>query len=117
MTRKCRSRARAGGPANRTGVLPGVPALEAGACVVLTHSGGMGEETTYLSVRGFTLRDSTERPVTARARTNALLCLKPERLAAIIPARAFLMLAPLRVTRELAPSRMQRTTSVKSPGA
>ena len=44
--------------------------LEADARAVLTDSGGVQEETTYLDVPCFTLRDSTERPVTVRAGTN-----------------------------------------------
>jgi UDP-N-acetylglucosamine 2-epimerase (non-hydrolysing) len=60
--------------------------LEADARAVLTDSGGVQEETTYLGVPCFTLRDSTERPVTIRAGTNTLLGLDPERIAEIIPA-------------------------------
>ena len=41
--------------------------LEADAAAVLTDSGGIQEETTYLGVPCFTLRDNTERPVTVRA--------------------------------------------------
>ena len=43
-------------------------ALEASAAAVLTDSGGVQEETTYLGVPCFTLRDNTERPVTVDAR-------------------------------------------------
>jgi UDP-N-acetylglucosamine 2-epimerase (non-hydrolysing) len=60
--------------------------LEADARGVLTDSGGVQEETTYLGVPCFTLRDNTERPVTIRAGTNTLLGLAPERIAAILPA-------------------------------
>src|SRR5690606_23953686 len=38
--------------------------LEADAGAVLTDSGGIQEETSYLGVPCFTLRDNTERPVT-----------------------------------------------------
>jgi UDP-N-acetylglucosamine 2-epimerase (non-hydrolysing) len=62
--------------------------LEADARAVLTDSGGVQEETTYLGVPCFTLRDNTERPVTVRAGTNTLLGLEPERIAEIIPALA-----------------------------
>jgi UDP-N-acetylglucosamine 2-epimerase (non-hydrolysing) len=62
--------------------------LEADARAVLTDSGGVQEETTYLGVPCFTLRDSTERPVTVRAGTNTLLGLEPERIDDILPALA-----------------------------
>jgi UDP-N-acetylglucosamine 2-epimerase (non-hydrolysing) len=54
--------------------------LEADAAAVLTDSGGIQEETTFLGVRCFTLRDNTERPVTIRAGTNELLGLDPARI-------------------------------------
>jgi UDP-N-acetylglucosamine 2-epimerase (non-hydrolysing) len=57
--------------------------LEADAGAVLTDSGGIQEETTYLGVPCFTLRDNTERPVTIRAGTNTLLGLDPDRIAEI----------------------------------
>ena len=57
--------------------------LEADATAVLTDSGGIQEETTYLGVPCFTLRDNTERPVTVRAGTNTLLGLDPARIAEI----------------------------------
>lgn len=60
--------------------------LEADAAAVLTDSGGVQEETTYLGVPCFTLRDNTERPVTVRAGTNTLLGLDPARIDDILPA-------------------------------
>jgi UDP-N-acetylglucosamine 2-epimerase (non-hydrolysing) len=57
--------------------------LEADAGAVLTDSGGIQEETTYLGVPCFTLRDNTERPVTIRAGTNTLLGLDPDRISEI----------------------------------
>jgi UDP-N-acetylglucosamine 2-epimerase (non-hydrolysing) len=57
--------------------------LEADAAAVLTDSGGIQEETTYLGVPCFTLRDNTERPVTVRDGTNTLLGLAPGRIAEI----------------------------------
>jgi UDP-N-acetylglucosamine 2-epimerase (non-hydrolysing) len=57
--------------------------LLADAGAVLTDSGGIQEETTYLGVPCFTLRDNTERPVTIRAGTNALLGLDPAAIAGI----------------------------------
>ena len=47
---------------------------------VLTDSGGMQEETTYLRIPCFTLRDNTERPITCDLGTNVLLGLAPERI-------------------------------------
>jgi UDP-N-acetylglucosamine 2-epimerase (non-hydrolysing) len=63
-------------------------ALEADAAAVLTDSGGVQEETTFLGVPCFTLRDNTERPVTIRAGTNKLLGLDPERIVDIPAALA-----------------------------
>ena len=57
--------------------------LEADAGAVLTDSGGIQEETTYLGVPCFTLRDNTERPVTVAHGTNTLLGLDPARIAEI----------------------------------
>ena len=54
--------------------------LESDAGAVLTDSGGIQEETTYLGIPCFTLRDNTERPVTIRAGTNTLLGLDPGRI-------------------------------------
>jgi UDP-N-acetylglucosamine 2-epimerase (non-hydrolysing) len=60
--------------------------LEADARAVLTDSGGVQEETTYLGVPCFTLRDNTERPVTVRAGTNTILGLEPARIHDLLPA-------------------------------
>jgi UDP-N-acetylglucosamine 2-epimerase (non-hydrolysing) len=57
--------------------------LEADAAAVLTDSGGIQEETTYLRVPCFTLRDNTERPVTIRAGTNTVLGLDPDAITGI----------------------------------
>jgi UDP-N-acetylglucosamine 2-epimerase (non-hydrolysing) len=54
--------------------------LVADAAGVLTDSGGIQEETTYLGVPCFTLRDNTERPVTVEVGTNVLLGLDPRRI-------------------------------------
>jgi UDP-N-acetylglucosamine 2-epimerase (non-hydrolysing) len=54
--------------------------LVTGAAGVLTDSGGIQEETTYLGVPCFTLRDNTERPVTVEVGTNTLLGLRPDRI-------------------------------------
>jgi UDP-N-acetylglucosamine 2-epimerase (non-hydrolysing) len=62
--------------------------LIADAGAVLTDSGGIQEETTYLGIPCFTLRDNTERPVTIRAGTNTLLGLDPAAIAGIPAALA-----------------------------
>lgn len=51
--------------------------LLADARAVLTDSGGIQEETTYLGIPCFTLRANTERPITLTAGTNTLLGLDP----------------------------------------
>ena len=48
-------------------------ALQARATVVITDSGGIQEETTYLGVPCLTLRHNTERPVTTTLGTNILV--------------------------------------------
>jgi UDP-N-acetylglucosamine 2-epimerase (non-hydrolysing) len=55
-------------------------ALVMGAAGVITDSGGIQEETTFLGIPCFTLRDNTERPVTCSIGTNTLLGLEPERI-------------------------------------
>ena len=51
-----------------------------GAAGVVTDSGGIQEEATYLRVPCFTLRQTTERPITVSVGSNLLLGLEPERL-------------------------------------
>ena len=55
-------------------------ALEAQACLVLTDSGGVQEETTILGVPCLTLRDNTERPITLTEGTNHLVGREPGRI-------------------------------------
>jgi UDP-N-acetylglucosamine 2-epimerase (non-hydrolysing) len=62
--------------------------LVAGARAVLTDSGGIQEETTFLGIPCFTLRANTERPVTVELGTNTLLGLDPEAIAGIPDALA-----------------------------
>ena len=58
-------------------------ALETFAAGVLTDSGGVQEETTFLGVPCFTLRENTERPITLTHGTNRLLGLRPDRITEI----------------------------------
>jgi UDP-N-acetylglucosamine 2-epimerase (non-hydrolysing) len=53
-------------------------ALETHAAAVITDSGGVQEETTFLGVPCFTLREGTERPVTVSHGTNRVLGLAVE---------------------------------------
>jgi UDP-N-acetylglucosamine 2-epimerase (non-hydrolysing) len=48
-------------------------ALQQGATVVITDSGGMQEETSFLGIPCLTLRDNTERPITVSRGTNQLI--------------------------------------------
>lgn len=52
------------------------------ARLVITDSGGIQEETTYLDIPCLTLRDTTERPITLTQGTNRLV--RPETLAASV---------------------------------
>ena len=84
---------RAAARVERMGVPPGVRmippasyldflALEAGARLVLTDSGGVQEETTVLGVPCLTLRQSTERPITVSEGTNRVVGTDPDRIVA-----------------------------------
>ena len=44
-----------------------------GSCMVITDSGGLQEETTYLDIPCLTLRENTERPITITQGTNKLV--------------------------------------------
>jgi UDP-N-acetylglucosamine 2-epimerase (non-hydrolysing) len=57
-------------------------ALQAGATVVITDSGGIQEETTFLGVPCLTMRANTERPVTVEIGTNVLIGNQPTALRA-----------------------------------
>jgi len=70
-------------------------ALESRAAGVITDSGGVQEETTYLGVPCFTLRANTERPVTVRQGTNHLLGLRVDALRQV-PELLETTSAPLR---------------------
>lgn len=56
--------------------------LLASARLVLTDSGGVQEETTFLGVPCLTLRQSTERPITVEQGTNVLVGRDPSTIAA-----------------------------------
>ena len=47
--------------------------LTKNAELVITDSGGIQEETTFLGVQCITVRDSTERPITISEGTNSLV--------------------------------------------
>jgi UDP-N-acetylglucosamine 2-epimerase (non-hydrolysing) len=55
-------------------------ALQSRATVVITDSGGIQEETTYLGVPCLTVRDNTERPITVSMGTNVLVGRDPKNL-------------------------------------
>lgn len=55
-----------------------------GAAIILTDSGGLQEETTYLGVPCVTIRENTERPVTVTLGTNYLAGTRPESILAIV---------------------------------
>ncbi len=61
-------------------------ALQKSALFVMTDSGGIQEETTYLGVPCFTLRENTERPVTITHGTNTLVGQDAAKLKAGIEA-------------------------------
>ena len=48
-------------------------ALQRNAAVVITDSGGIQEETTYLNIPCLTIRSNTERPITVHIGTNTLV--------------------------------------------
>ena len=48
--------------------------------VLLTDSGGIQEETTFLNIPCLTLRDNTERPVTVELGTNQIVGLDQGRI-------------------------------------
>jgi UDP-N-acetylglucosamine 2-epimerase (non-hydrolysing) len=56
--------------------------LVRGARIVITDSGGVQEETSYLGIPCFTLRENTERPITISQGTNRLV--KPSELVRLV---------------------------------
>lgn len=59
-------------------------ALLNAASVVLTDSGGIQEETTYLGIPCLTLRPNTERPITVECGTNTLVENTEEKIVAAV---------------------------------
>jgi UDP-N-acetylglucosamine 2-epimerase (non-hydrolysing) len=58
--------------------------LQSSARFVLTDSGGVQEESTYLKIPCITLRYNTERPVTVTVGTNVLTGPEPERILSTV---------------------------------
>ena len=54
--------------------------LQKEAAAVVTDSGGIQEETTFLGVPCLTVRPNTERPVTITDGTNSLIGLNPKKI-------------------------------------
>ena len=54
--------------------------MQSRATVVITDSGGIQEETTYLGIPCLTLRENTERPITVSMGTNVLVGRDPGKL-------------------------------------
>ena len=63
-------------------------ALESRSALVITDSGGVQEETSYLGIPCLTVRQNTERPVTVTEGTNRLI--DPEKVSLAEVARAAL---------------------------
>src|SRR5450432_1328960 len=53
--------------------------LYSGAKLVLTDSGGLQEETTFIGIPCLTLRENTERPITVEMGTNAIVGSNPKK--------------------------------------
>jgi len=51
-----------------------------GSCFVLTDSGGLQEETTFLNIPCLTIRENTERPITVEIGTNIIVGTNPDRI-------------------------------------
>ena len=56
-------------------------ALQTKATVVITDSGGIQEETTFLGIPCLTVRENTERPITVTMGTNIIVGQDPEKLS------------------------------------
>lgn len=71
--------------------------LEKHARLVITDSGGVQEETTYLGVPCLTVRQNTERPVTISEGTNQLVGTDPKQLLQMAHDRLSKPIAPARI--------------------
>ena len=58
-------------------------ALVKNAKLIVTDSGGIQEESTYLGIQCITVRDNTERPVTVDVGTNQLIGTDLEKVAVV----------------------------------
>jgi UDP-N-acetylglucosamine 2-epimerase (non-hydrolysing) len=72
--------------------------LVLGSDLVITDSGGVQEETSFLGVPCLTVRPNTERPITVTEGTNRL----------VEPRRAALVQAVRETTRRSAPPTIER---------
>jgi UDP-N-acetylglucosamine 2-epimerase (non-hydrolysing) len=61
-------------------------ALEAGAKLVITDSGGVQEETTMLGIPCLTMRENTERPITVTDGTNRVIGTRARQLLEAVAA-------------------------------
>ncbi len=94
-------------------------ALQQHAAVVLTDSGGVQEETSFLNVPCLTLRENTERPITVEQGTNRLVGQNMQRLrqecAAILagdaPQAATIPLWDGHAAERIASALLQRETA------
>jgi UDP-N-acetylglucosamine 2-epimerase (non-hydrolysing) len=75
--------------------------LLSGARLVLTDSGGLQEETTFLNIPCLTLRENTERPITVELGTNVIVGTEPQRISAA--AFAALSDSAVKTTRSTPP--------------
>jgi UDP-N-acetylglucosamine 2-epimerase (non-hydrolysing) len=80
--------------------------LVAGAAAIITDSGGVQEETTYLSIPCLTLRENTERPITVTQGTNRLV-----RAATLLPALEEALATP--ATDRLKPAHWDGRTAAR----
>lgn len=55
--------------------------LETNSNIVITDSGGIQEETTYLQIPCITVRENTERPITITMGNNELIQLNSNKIA------------------------------------